>query len=190
MIVNKKIYGRENGKLSKRILDGNKVVSNDHGLPIRYAFKLFRQDIEGRIWPPGGKLPTVVERCQFSTETEISTDLCDVCVQAKLPATISRVHAIPVETYLEKVHSDLCGPLNPTTFSGYRYIAVFIDAATRYAETALLKTKDDVFNEFKTLITREENLSGLKLKRFHSDNGLEYKNDECDPCAMKEITDI
>ena len=123
------------------------------------------------------KLPTAVKGCEFLIETEVSTDLCDVCIQAKLPIIINKVSTTPVETYLEKVHSDLCGPLNLITFSGYRYIAVFINAVTRYTEIALLKTKDDVFNEFKTLITREENLSGLKLKRFHSDNGLEYKND-------------
>ena len=65
------------------------------------------------------KLSIAVEGCQFSTETEISTDLYDICVQAKLPANINRVPATPMEIYLEKAHSDLCGSLNTATSSSY-----------------------------------------------------------------------
>ena len=123
------------------------------------------------------KLLIAIKDYKFLIEIEVSTDLYDVYIQAKLFIIINRVPATSVETYLKKVHSNLYESLNLIIFSDYRYIAVFINAATRYTEIVLLKTKDDVFNEFKILITREENLSGLKLKRFHSDNGLEYKND-------------
>jgi transposase InsO family protein len=67
--------------------------------------------------------------------------------------------------------------LNPSTFRGYRYIVTFVDTVTRYAEIALLKNKDDIFNEFRKFITLEENQTGFKLKRLHSDNDLEYRNE-------------
>jgi hypothetical protein len=67
--------------------------------------------------------------------------------------------------------------LNPNTFRDYKYIATFVDTATRYAEIAILKYKDDVFNEFRKFITFEENQSGYRLKRLYSNNGLEYRNE-------------
>jgi transposase InsO family protein len=58
--------------------------------------------------------------------------------------------------------------------------------ATRYAEIALLKNKDDVFNEFQKFITLEENQTGFKLKRLHLDNGLEYRNELFDLFLIKK----
>ena len=55
---------------------------------------------------------------------------------------------------------------------------MFVDVTIRYTEIVLLKTKNEVFNEFKTFVIRKKTQSGLKLKRLHSDNDLEYKNVE------------
>ena len=79
---------------------------------------------------------------------------------------------------MDRVHSDICGPLNPNTFQDYKYIVTFVDVVTRYAEIVLLKTKNEVFNEFKTFVIREKIQSGLKLKRLYFNNDLEYKNIE------------
>ena len=121
-------------------------------------------------------LPEAVTGCRFTAVTKKSSDICDICVQAKQTAIVSRKPSTPVEGYLDKVHSDICGPLNQRTFRGYRYIATFIDTATRYAEIAPLKTKDEVYDEFRKFVIREETQTGLKLKHLHSDNGPEYKN--------------
>jgi hypothetical protein len=99
---------------------------------------------------------------------------------------ISKTPLTLVKNYLEKVYTDICGPLNPNTFRGYKYIATFIDIATRYAEIALLKNKDDVFNEFRKFITLEENQTGFKLKRLYLDNDLEYRNELFDSFLTKK----
>jgi hypothetical protein len=101
------------------------------------------------------QLPNAVKDCEFSSAKP--KELCDVYIQAKQINIISKEPLNPVKDYLEKVNTDICGPLNPNTFRGYKYIATFVDTATRYAEIAVLKHKDDVFNEFRKFITLEEN---------------------------------
>jgi hypothetical protein len=121
------------------------------------------------------QLPNAVKGCEFSFIKP--TGPYKVYIQAKQTHIISKEPVRPVKDYLEKVYTDICGPLNPNTFRGYKYIATFINMTTRYTAIALLKTKDDVFNEFRKFITLEENQTGFKLKRLHSDNGLEYRNE-------------
>ena len=81
-------------------------------------------------------------------------------------------------TYLEKVHSDVCGPIRPGTWSKALYFMSFIDDKTRWAEIALLTSRDQVYEEFKVWLTREEAQTDYKLKRFHSDNAKEYKSEQ------------
>ena len=69
---------------------------------------------------------------------------------------ISRKPSTLIKDSLEKVYIDIYRLLNYTIFRGYRYISSFIDNAIYYIEIALLKSKDNVFNEFKKFITREE----------------------------------
>ena len=130
------------------------------------------------------KLPNAVIGCEFSGEKghgPISkNNPCDICIRAKMTQTISREPSSTVKKFLERIHTDICGLINPNTFSGYKYIGTFIDVATRYAEIVLLKTKDDIFDKFKEFVIREENQMELKLKRLHSDNGLEFKNAKFD----------
>lgn len=57
---------------------------------------------------------------------------CDACTLGKLqqsPSTSSFRRATRV---LDVIHSDLIGPITPSTNSGYRYILTFVDDYTRY----------------------------------------------------------
>jgi transposase InsO family protein len=130
------------------------------------------------------QLSKAIIGCEFSSIKPI--DLYKVRIQAKQTNIISKTLLTLVKSYLEKVYTDICGSLNPNTFRGYKYIATFIDIATCYAEIALLKNKDDVFNEFQKFITLEENQTGFKLKRLHLDNGLEYRNELFDSFLIKK----
>ena len=79
---------------------------------------------------------------------------------------------------LEKVHSDICGPISPGTFGRKKYFVSFIDDYSRYADVRLLGTRDDLYNEFSGWLDEEQRQTGVKLKRLHSDNAKEYKSDE------------
>lgn len=109
--------------------------------------------------------------------TKTSYKDCETCIKAKAKANISREPTTPVNEYLEKVNSDVCGPISPATWSKRRYFVSFIDDKTRYAYTELLSTKDEVLEAYRAYKIREENQNGLTLKRLHSDNGLEYKSE-------------
>lgn len=108
---------------------------------------------------------------------------CEVCVQAKGTQSISRQPSTKAEDLLEVVFSDICGPISPTTLSKYRYFSTFLDSYSKWVEVVLLRTRDEVLNAFKVWLKREENQSRKKLKRFHSDNALEYLSAE-----FKEFT--
>jgi transposase InsO family protein len=101
---------------------------------------------------------------------------CDICIQAKATAIIGRERPRDATEYLEKVHSDICGPIRPQTFTKRRYFCTFIDDKSRYAEVTLLQDKAAVLDAYKEWKTREETQTGLKVKRFHADNAAEYKS--------------
>ena len=50
---------------------------------------------------------------------------------------------------LDILHSDICGPMQTTSLSGYSYYASFIDDYSRKTWIYFLKKKDEVFERFK-----------------------------------------
>lgn len=77
---------------------------------------------------------------------------------------------------LELVHTDLCGPMPCSSFSGSRYILTFIDDFSRKTFVYFLRRKDEVFNKFKEWKCLVEKQTDKKLKAIRSDNGGEYIN--------------
>lgn len=75
---------------------------------------------------------------------------------------------------LELVHTDLCGPMSCTSFSGSKYFLIFIDDYTRKTFCYFLNRKDEVFDKFKIWKALVENQTNKKLKAIRSDNGCEY----------------
>lgn len=102
---------------------------------------------------------------------------CIACIEGKQ----SRL-PFPKKSYTrasEKVgliHSDLCGPMSVSSFSGARYLLTFIDDFTRMTFGYFIKTKDEVLPVFKIFKTLVENQANLKIKILRSDNGREYVN--------------
>lgn len=81
---------------------------------------------------------------------------------------------------LQIIHSDVCGPVNKTSFGGARYFATFIDDYSGYMTVYCLKSKDEVFQAFKDYRTEVEKQTGKKIKCLRSDNGREYVNKDFD----------
>lgn len=123
-------------------------------------------------------LPRHTIGCEMPRESSISTKECEICIQSKATAKISRTPMPRAQEILEKVHSDICGPMTPETFLKQRYFVSFIDDKTRYATIRLLSSRDQVFDEFKDYLSEEENQLGVRLKRLHSDNAREYKSEQ------------
>ena len=75
------------------------------------------------------------------------------------------------EGVLELIHSDVCGPMPSSSISGYVYYVSFIDDYSHKTWIYFLKSKDEVFNNFKEFKALIENLFERKIKILRSDNG-------------------
>lgn len=79
---------------------------------------------------------------------------------------------------LELLHTDLCGPISPTTLENNRYIFVIIDGCTRYIWSILLKKNSDafeIFRAFKTLVKKDVN---KEIKTPRTDKRGEFTSKE------------
>ena len=102
---------------------------------------------------------------------------CDICIQAMATKKVSYIQMPRATTILEKVHSDICGPISPETLSKKRYFVSFIDDKTRWATVKLLNTRDNLYEALEEYKNEEERQLGTSLIRLHSDNAKEYKSE-------------
>ncbi|GAA0151402.1 hypothetical protein LIER_10129 [Lithospermum erythrorhizon] len=77
---------------------------------------------------------------------------------------------------LELVHSDLCGPIQPTSTSGKRYFLTFIDDYSRKTWVFLLANKSDTLSSFKIFKNMVEKESNESVKCLRTDRGGEYNS--------------
>ena len=102
---------------------------------------------------------------------------CITCNQGKQSRLPFPTNSGPSSSHvLELVHSDLVGPVKPSTFRGCKYILSFVDDFSHMAWTFLLSYKSDVFSTFVEWKTGIENWTGKKIKMLRTDNGTEYLN--------------
>lgn len=78
----------------------------------------------------------------------------------------------------EYFHSDLCGPMTPTSCGGARYVLTILDDGPNYRTVFFLKNKSEVFQNFKRFETLVANKFGRRMVGLRSDRGTEYVNQE------------
>lgn len=76
------------------------------------------------------------------------------------------------------VYSDVCGPVQQPSVSGARYFVLFKDGATSYRHVYIIKHKSDVLDCFKKYVQIVKNKFQHNVRILHTDNGLEYINQE------------
>ena len=79
---------------------------------------------------------------------------------------------------LELIHSDVCGPFNPPSFSKNRYFLLFIDDFSCKTWVYFLKEKSQVFECFKKFKAQVEKETKYQIKAIRSDRGGEYNSKE------------
>ena len=109
-------------------------------------------------------------------QSDIPLNICEVCIESKLTNQQSKEITPKPKVHLEKVVTDLYGPISPPTINGERYIIFFLDSATRYLEFKLLKFKSEAYEAFIEFKNRAENLSKRKIQYLKSDQGKEFVN--------------
>jgi hypothetical protein len=114
-------------------------------------------------------------------ESEPPKSSCPGCVAGKGKRRIfkSAASRTTCSSYpIERIHSDLMGPITPASIGGASYACVFTCDHSSFAWTFFLRSKDETFGRFKQFKAVAENLVGRKIKFFHSDNGGEFKSSE------------
>ncbi|KAL8155990.1 hypothetical protein AgCh_001157 [Apium graveolens] len=91
-------------------------------------------------------------------------------------------------TKLELVHTDICGPISPSSEGNKRYFIYFIDDYSRKAWVYFLAYKSDVFTIFKLFKALVEKEKNLPIKCLRTDRGGEFTSDEFkEYCEMNGI---
>jgi hypothetical protein len=104
--------------------------------------------------------------------------VCNGCAQGKNIKNSFPKRDNKAKGVLELIHSDVCGPMPPSSISGYVYYVSFIDDYSCKTWVYFLKSKDEVFNKFKEFKALIENLFERNIKILRSDNGGEYTSKE------------
>lgn len=92
------------------------------------------------------------------------------------------------KSVLQLIHSDICGPMSTRAINGAEYFVTFIDDHSRKTWIYFLRTRDEVFDQFKEFKALVENMTRRKIKILRSDNGGEYTDKNfIDFCAREGI---
>ncbi|GMF65009.1 unnamed protein product [Phytophthora fragariaefolia] len=102
-------------------------------------------------------------------------ELCDGCALGK-QTRVSYMKSSPnrAKQVLEVIHSDVCGPMQTSTFSGKRYFVTFTDDKSHFCVVYLLRHKSEVADKFVEFVAMAETQTGKRVKTLRSDNGGEY----------------
>jgi len=109
------------------------------------------------------------------TSSAPMSDLCKSCVSGKQhrhPFPKSAEHAPGV---LDRIFSDVHGPMPVQSCNGQLYWATFIDDASLWMEAYELAKKSDLFAAFLQFKVLVEKQTGQNIKCFHNDEGGEFK---------------
>lgn len=122
-------------------------------------------------------LPEVADGVKLQKVDDLPKN-CETCIAAKqnrLPFKNQRTQATRL---LERIHTDVCGPLENDTWDGKKYILTLLDDYSHFIKIYLLKNKHEVSECLKNYIQESENEKSMKVSCIRCDNGGEYTGEE------------
>src|SRR5277367_6176897 len=121
------------------------------------------------------KLAKMVNGMGIKSRTTVG--VCEACLEGKQHRQPSHQLATRAKEPLELIHSDLCGPIDPTTHGRTNYYLLFKDDLTRWTHAYPLKKKSsaDVLEKFREYKAEVEKQTGKQIKRLRTDGGGEYE---------------
>lgn len=104
-------------------------------------------------------------------------EMCEDCIVGKQHRdSFPRGKAWRAEQRLQLLHSDICGPINPTSNGNKRYFITFIDDYSRKTWVYFLQEKSEAFMVFKSFKARVEKESGKYIQILRTDRGGEFNS--------------
>ncbi|CAK9821259.1 Copia protein [Anthophora retusa] len=172
-------------RVSKKNFQINHIVNNNYELWHK------RLGHMGRSKFLELKNKQMVDDIEYIDKIVPNDNLCEACIndkQARLPFEKAKEKS-HIKRPLFIVHSDVCGPITPSTIDNKNYYVLFVDEFTHYCATYLITYKSDVFSVFKDFIAKSEAHFNLKIVNLYCDNGREYLSNEMkDYCVQKGIS--
>lgn len=108
---------------------------------------------------------------RFKPEKINFSDVCVLRKHSREPFNGARCRAIRP---LQRIHSDVCGPIEPPSWDGHRYFVSFVDDQSYFAVVYLLRKKSEVFEMFKEFAAMATTQCGTKISKLTVDQGREY----------------
>jgi transposase InsO family protein len=111
------------------------------------------------------------------TESQVRAKLkstCKICMEAKHAADSHPESRSRATEPLQRVHSDLMGPMRPMSKGGNEYVLTIVDDYSGYAEITPLKHKSEATEAIKKVLLGWERQTGKKVKIVRTDRGTEY----------------
>jgi hypothetical protein len=116
--------------------------------------------------------------------TERPNEICQSCAIGKAaakPVNKTKPERYHAKENLERIHSDLCGPILPQSRKGNNQFALFIDEKTRYIVGYAMKAKSQAPEKLKQAIQEFQRLDRKhKVTKFRSDNAKELTSKTVD----------
>lgn len=135
--------------------------------------KLSSQDMVIGLPSFGNELKTICEGCLQGKQTRLPFRNC-----------VDKRTTRP----LERIHTDVWGPVTPCSWDGKRYYVSFIDDYTHFTIVYLMKEKLEVFEKFRDYEARVTAHVGQRVSILRCDNGGEYLSKNLkDFCRHKGI---
>lgn len=106
--------------------------------------------------------------------SDMDNNFCEPCILGKIVRKPFNKKGFRAQKPLQLVHTDVCGPITPTSWDGYNYFVTFIDDYTHFVVVYLLKNKSEVFEKFKAYYNYATNHFERKILKLRADNGGEY----------------
>jgi transposase InsO family protein len=112
--------------------------------------------------------------------------VCVPCRHGKIiVAFYSSVNTVMTERPGQLLHMNTIGPSQVRSMGGKWYVLVIIDDYSQYFWVFFLESKDEVFENFRSLALRLNNKHPNCLKVIHSDNGTEFRNASFDQFCLE-----
>ena len=101
--------------------------------------------------------------------------VCEGCLLGKqFKKSFPKESSSRAQKLLELIHTDVCGPIKPSSLGKSNYFLFFIYDFSRKTWVYFLKEKLEVFENFKKFKALVQNESGLMIKAMRSDHGGEF----------------
>jgi hypothetical protein len=104
------------------------------------------------------------------------SNMCQVCQEGRLNYHIT--HRVRVKRPLERIHTDVVGPVSPIGYDGSRYILTLVDDYTHFHVNYVVKNKVKVVNCIKNYEAAVTARFSVKVCKFRCDSGGEYMINE------------